>query len=121
MAFLTDSTACSKPLESSALTKSGLIIVDSVHLSSSSMKLDGFCLDMVCVPFGKRECFGGKQLALLTARQVEPPGPSRVIGAAPRRAVPCGGLPGGTLIRLGGGYNSKPVSKATQPVVVRSR
>jgi hypothetical protein len=52
------------------------------------MKLDGLCSDMVCVPFGKLECFGGKQLALLTARDVEPPGPCRVIGAAPRRAAP---------------------------------
>ena len=63
----------------------------------------------------KPECFGGAQLVLLTARPVEPPGalpchrPSYPKGIRRWRIILAS-----ALIRQGGGYNERPVSKASR-------
>src|ERR1700681_3446161 len=53
-----------------------------------------------------------KAACLAHRKIVEPPGPGRVIGSAPRQAGPLPAPLGGALIRQGGGLNGKAVSKA---------
>jgi hypothetical protein len=72
------------------------------------------------VPFGKLECFGSGPLASLTARTVQPPGPGRVNGSAPRQAVPRGGPPRRGLDTAGWRLQCEKVSKAI-PWFVSSR
>ena len=60
----------------------------------------------------KPDFFGGRQLVLLTARRVEPPGalPCHRLRTPPGRPT---AFLGGALKRQGGGYNAKTVSKSS--------
>ena len=62
------------------------------------------------VPFGKLECFGSGQLALLTANC--PAAGCPAVSMAWHTASALGG-PCQALIREGGGYNGRPASKAS--------
>ena len=76
------------------------------------MKLLGFCCsDMLMSLSGKNEFLAG-QLALLTAGTAGRRVPARVIGSASRHGRLTASL-GGALIRQGGGYNGKAVSKSS--------
>ena len=64
------------------------------------------------VPFGKRECFGSGQLALLATADSQAAG----CPAVSRPGIPPPRLsrnPCQALIREGGGYNERPASKAS--------